>query len=212
MGDQHFLNIEQIIPTKDVQDLMIRIADKSLDEVEGATEEKNRQRVQREFWTEIIRAISRKTGLYQNISPSNQGWISAGSGLSGVGFNLVAGRTFGRAEVYIGRNDGAENTFIYNQLLAQKDAIQTAFGGDLIWEPLEGKQACRIKSEMAGNIFDRDQWPAMIDFMTDAMVRIEKAFREPLAAINRTLSNRERIALEPAPVPAGATVEAAGGS
>ena len=204
------MNVEQIIPTKDVEDLMIGIADKSLDEVEGATEEKNRHRVRREFWTEIIRAISGKTGLYQNISPSSQGWINAGSGVRGVGFNLVATRTSGRAEVYIDRGDGEENTFIYDQLHAQKDAIQAAFGGDLIWEPLEGKRACRIKSEMAGNIFDRDQWPAMIDFMTDAMVRMENAFREPLAAINRKLRTRERIAL--APAPASAPVEVTEGS
>ena len=212
MGDQHFLNIEQIIPTKDVEDFMIGIADKSLDEVEGATEEKNRHRVRREFWTEIIRLISSKTGLYQTISPSSQGWISAGSGVRGVGFNLAATRTYGRAEVYIDRGDGDENKFIYNELHTQKDAIQAAFGGDLVWEPLEGKRACRIKSEIAGNIFDREQWPAMINFMTDAMVRMENAFREPLAAINRKLRNRERIALAPAPVPAGATVEAAEGS
>src|SRR5271169_861046 len=129
---------------------MIGIADKSLDEVEGATEEKNRHRVRREFWTEIIRAISGKTGLYQNISPSTQGWISAGSGVRGVGFNLVASRTYARAEVYIDRGDGEENMFIHNQLLAQKGVIEAVFGGDLTWEPLEGKRACRIKSEMAG--------------------------------------------------------------
>jgi hypothetical protein len=210
MGDQQFLNIEQIIPTKDVEDFMIGIADKSLDEVEDATEEKNRHRVRREFWTEIIRAMSGKTGLYQNISPSGQGWISAGCGVRGIGLNLAATRTYGRAEVYIDRGDGEENTFIYNQLLAQKDAIEAAFGGDLTWEPLEGKQACRIKSEMAGNIFDRDQWPAMIEFMTGAMVRMENAFREPLAVINRKLRTRERAALAPAPT--GATVEAAEGS
>jgi hypothetical protein len=99
MGDQHFVNIEQIIPTKDVEDFMIGIADKSLDEVEEATVEKNRHRVRREFRTEIIRAISGKTGLYQNISPSSQSWINAGSGLRGVGLNLGATRTYGRAEV-----------------------------------------------------------------------------------------------------------------
>jgi Domain of unknown function (DUF4268) len=210
MGDQHFLNIEQIIPVKDVEDFLIVLADKSLDEVEGATEENNRQRVRREFWTEIIRAISGKTGLYQNISPSSQGWISAGSGVGGVSFGLVATRTSGRAEVYIYRGDGEENTYIYKQLYAQKDAIEAAFGGDLTWEPLEGKRACRIKSEMAGNILDRDQWPAMIEFMTGAMVRMENAFREPLAAINRKLRTGERAALAPAPT--GATVEAAEGS
>jgi hypothetical protein len=55
-----------------------------------------------------------------------------------------------------------------------------------------------------------DQWPAMIDFMTGAMVRLENALREPLAAINRKLRTRERAAL--APAPAGLTVEAAEGS
>ena len=86
----------------------------------------------------------------------------------------------------------------------------SAFGGDLTWESLEGKRACRIKSETAGNIFDRDQWPAMIGFMTGAMVRMENAFREPLAAINWRLRTRERAALVPALT--GATVEAAEGS
>lgn len=124
MGDQHFLNVEQIIPTKDVEDFMIGIADKSLDEVEGATEEKNRHRVRREFWTEIIRALAGKTNLFQNISPGVHGWIGAGSGVRGVSFNFAAGRSYGRAEVYIDRGDGEENTFVFEQLHSQKDAIE----------------------------------------------------------------------------------------
>ena len=207
MGDQHFLNIEQIIPTKDVEEFMIGIADKSLDEVEGAAEEKNRHRVRREFWTEVLRAMAGKTALFQNISPGVQGWISAGSGVRGVAFNFAAGRAYGRAEVYIDRGDGEENTFIYDQLHAQKEAIQATFGGELAWEPLEGKRACRIKSEMAGNIFDHDQWPALIDFMTDAMVKMENAFREPLAGINPKLRSRERAGV--GPVPAAANAQAA---
>ena len=197
MEDQHVLNIVQILPTKDVEDFMIGIADKSLDEVEGATEEKNRHRIRREFWTEIIRAMADETTLYQNISPSNRGWISAGSGLRGVSFNFSVSRGFGRAEVYIDRHDGEENAFIYDQLHAQKNSIEATFGGELVWEPLEGRQACRIKSETEGNIFDHDQWPALIDFMTGAMARMENALREPLADISRKLRNRERASLGP---------------
>jgi hypothetical protein len=100
-------------------------------------------------------------------------------------FSLVANRSHARVEIYIDRGDSDENMCIYDQLHAQKDAIEDAFGGDLIWDPLEGKRACRIKSEKAGNVLDRDQWPAMIDFMTGAMVRMEDAFRRPLAEINR---------------------------
>ena len=210
METQHFLNIEQIIPTKDVEDFMIGIADKSLDEVEGATEEKNRQTIRREFWTEVIGAMASKTALFQNVSPSSKGWISAGSGVRGVWFSFVAGRAFGRVEIYIDRGDGEENTFIYDQLHVQKDRIETAFGGELTWQPLEGKRACRIKSEMAGNMFDRDQWPAMIEFMTGAMVRIENAFREPLGAINQKLRTVDKggVALMS---PSLATADAANG-
>jgi hypothetical protein len=60
---------------------------------------------------------------------------------------------------------------------------------------LEGKRACRIKAEMPGNIFDRDQWPTLIEFMTGAMVRMENAFREPLAGINPKLRTRDRAGL-----------------
>ena len=42
MGDQLFLNIEQIIPMKDAEDFMISIADKALDEVEGVIWRMNR--------------------------------------------------------------------------------------------------------------------------------------------------------------------------
>jgi hypothetical protein len=63
---------------------------------------------------------------------------------------------------------------------------------------------------MAANIFDRDQWPAMIDFMTDAMVKMESVFREPLAAINRKLRTKERAG--PAPAPVVTPAEAAGKS
>jgi hypothetical protein len=86
MGEQHFLNIEQIIPTKDVEEFMIGIADKALDEIEGVTEQTNRRKIRREFWTEVIRAMATKTNLFQNISPGSQGWIGAGSGVRGVGF------------------------------------------------------------------------------------------------------------------------------
>ena len=189
MGEQHFLSIEQIIPTKDVEDFMIGIAEKALDEVEGAAEEKNRHKVRREFWGEIIPAINKKTSLFQNISPGVQGWIGAGSGIRGVGYNFVAGKAYGRAELYIdrGSNEEEQNKFIFDTLFEKKAAIESAFGGELTWDWVEGRRACRIKSEALGNIFDRDQWPAMFEYMTDSMIKLERAFKGPLAEISQKL-------------------------
>ena len=192
MGDQHFLNIEQIIPTRDVEEFMISIADKALDEIEGVKQEKNRHKVRREFWTEVIKAIGERTSLFQNISPGTKSWISATSGVRGVTFNFVAGRAYGRAELYIDRSDKEENKSMFDLLYAKKESIETTFGDVLIWERLEDRRACRIKYEKPGNIFDPDQWSTLIKFMTDAMVQMEKAFKGPLADINRQLQNKEK--------------------
>jgi hypothetical protein len=211
MRDEHFLNIEQIIPPQDTEEFMIGIADKARDEVEEASEEKSRHKMRREFWVELLRVMTGKTNLFQNISPGVHGWIGAGSGVRGVSFNFAAGRAYGRAEVYIDRGDGEENKFVFDRLHALKDEIQTTFGGELTWEPLEGKRACRIKSEMAGNIFNREEWPALIGFMASSMERMENAFKGPLVGINRELRARERASQEQASAaPSSESVELVG--
>ena len=131
MGDQHFLNIEQIIPTKDAEEFMIGLADKALDEIEGTTAERNRHKILREFWTKIIKAIATKTGLFQNISPGTKNWIQASSGVRGVAFNFVAGRALCRVELYIDRGDNEENKFIYDRLYLEKQSIEAAFDKSL---------------------------------------------------------------------------------
>ena len=165
--------------------------------LDGATEEKNRHRVRREFWAKLIGVIATKTNRFQNISPGTKSWIQSGSGVRGVGFNFVAGKAYCRVELYISRGDKEENKFIFDQLYAKKQSIETAFGGTLTWERLDDRRACRIKCEMPGNIFDPDQWPTLIGFMIDAMVRMENAFKEPLADINQLLQNRKKASLAP---------------
>lgn len=63
------------------------------------------------------------------------------------------------------------------------------FGGPLVWEPLENKRACRIKSEAPGNVFDKDHWGEMIEFMTDSMVALEKAFKSPIKKVGMKLKH-----------------------
>jgi hypothetical protein len=108
----------------------------------------------------------------------------------GVGFNFSATKTYGRAELYIDRGEREENLFIFDSLLSRRNEIEDAFDGELVWERLDGKQACRIKAEGEGNIFDRARWTDMIDYMTDAMVRLEKAMARPLSELNVQLKTR----------------------
>lgn len=189
MGDELFLNIEQIIPTKDAEDFTIGLADKAKVEVEGIENEARRHPIRRQFWTEVIKAINATSShLYQNISPSKESWISAASGLRGLGLNFSATKDYGRAELYIDRGDKEENETVFDMLFAQKDQIEAEYDGPLIWERLDAKRACRIKSEREGNIFEREMWPDMIDFMVKAMVQLEGVLKPRLQQIKGKLA------------------------
>jgi hypothetical protein len=100
-----------------------------------------------------------------------------------VTYNFVAGKPYGRAEIYIHRGDKEQSDLIFDRLFEQKNAIETAFGGLPVWEMLHDKRANRIKAGVECNLFEPAQWPAMIDFMVNAMVRLEAAFPTPLSTV-----------------------------
>ena len=110
MGNDLFLNVEQIIPTQDAEDFMIGMAEKAQDDIESQAEQKTRHIVRKEFWTKLIPIMNATTSnLYQNISPGIYHWIGAGSGVRGVTFNFVITRSYVQAELYIDRGEKEEN-------------------------------------------------------------------------------------------------------
>ena len=182
-GDQLFLTMDQIIPTKEAEEYMIGIAEKTQDDIANKTELKSRHIIRKKFWAEILQTMNSKNKLFQNISPSKYHWIGAGSGVSGISFNLVASKKYGRAELYIDKGNKEENKGIYDALYKLKDGIEKTFGGELVWERLDTKRASRIKVEIPGNVFINEDWPEMIEFMTDKMMMLEKAVRPKLLKV-----------------------------
>jgi hypothetical protein len=57
-----------------------------------------------------------------------------------------------RAEVYIDTGDKLRNEAIFDELKAQREAIEAAYGSTLEWEKLEAKRACRIAIYIDGDI------------------------------------------------------------
>lgn len=193
LDDEPFLNVEQIIPTQDTEEYMISMAGKAQDDIDSQAELKNIHVIRKEFWTKLIQRMNTNTQskLYQNISPGIYHWIGAGSGVRGVGLNFTVSKSYGRAELYIDRGDRGENEFIFDELSAHKEQIEKDFGDSLNWERLEGKRACRIKSETAGNVFDKEKWDAMQKFMVDSMLKLDDALKQPLERVSQKLKTRE---------------------
>ena len=184
MGDELFLNIEQIIPTKDAEEYMIGMADKAQDEIDSQIIEKTRHPIRRKFWSILLPRINDKTDLFKNISTTDSSWIGAGAGvMSGIAYCFAATRSYGRAELWIGTNKVEDNKRIFDRLYNMREKIESNFGGELTWERFDDKQGCRIKTQTSGNIFDEEQWNEMIDFMTDGMARLQKAMKPILKSV-----------------------------
>ncbi len=182
--DQIFLDIKQIIPVKEAEEYTIRMAEKAQEEQSTQDELKGRYQVRMDFWKQHLQKFNTKSNLFSNISPSKDNWLSAGSGLSGVGFNFTISKNYARTEVYMSRSVAEENKFIFDKLFEYKETIEQETG-KLEWERLDDKKACRIKQELSNvNLYERDDWEKMSKYMTESMLKLEPAFKKPLAKIN----------------------------
>lgn len=158
-------------------------------EIVGDEKKENaaRHKLRYDFWESLLEKSKQKTNLHSNISPSMANWIAAGSGMRGLAFNYVVTYKHGQVELYIdrGRESDDENKRIFDELHAQKAEIEKDFGGKLRWERLDDRRASRISKriEMAG-LSDSEKRPKLQDEMIDAMIRLEKALKKHIKALN----------------------------
>ena len=183
-----FLNVEQIIPTPEASDFMIGMMAKEAEEKSASNEQKSRHTLRLAFWELTLEAFGRSNcSLFNNISPAKDHWLNAGSGISGMGYQLI----FGKNEVRVGlsmQSSRAEaNRFLFDRLQAMKSQIETAFGNDLVWLPLPDKIACRIQFEKPVDGYNKANWPEMIEWLVEHMTRLEKALSGPLDNVRQAL-------------------------
>lgn len=86
-----------------------------------------------------------------------------------------------RVELYIdrGKDGEQENEHIFDQLHANRQAIDESFGEALIWERLDDRRACRIQytRQEGGYRSAEEQWPQIQDKTIHDMDRLEKALQ-----------------------------------
>lgn len=181
LGVQLLINIDQIIPTPEAKELMIGINAKEAEEKTTEVVVKNRHTVRREYWEKALEAFQKsQCNLYDNISPSKDHWLSAGSGLSGCPYNLIFNKTELRVELWISRSATEENKFIFDFLLGLKDDIETSFGDALEWMRLDEKKSCRIQYSCAADGFNKDTWKESVAWHLEHMRMLEQALKKPL--------------------------------
>ena len=139
-----------------------------------------------DFWTELLEKARNKTNLHSNISPSKDNWIMAGAGKSGMGwlYSIIMDEALVELFIDRGADRKEEPDEIYEKLLNDREGIEKRFGEALIWDRVEGRRVCRIKSICKiGGLKNEDSWDQIQEDLIDRMVRLEGALREPLSKI-----------------------------
>ncbi len=190
-GQEILVDLQQIIPTPEAADYMIGMADKE-------TEEKSSQRTQtlrddkrHAFWTKMLEELrAREVSRYEGISPSRKYWLGSSTGMSGCGYNLIFGSKLARVELYLGRSRPDENKWLFDQLYREKQEIECRFEAELDWQRLDDKKASKICLQHSFDGFDEENWPEMIDWLCEHIVKLVKAFSGPLDRLNREMLSR----------------------
>lgn len=138
------------------------------------------------FWKQLLEKAKIKTTLHANVSPSKDNWSAAGAGKSGLGWSYVITMNKGSVELFIDRGPDKkdETDTIYEKIYSDREKIEDRFGEPLVWDKVEGRRVCRIKSicEMGG-LKNEDLWDKIQEDLIDRMIRLEKALKPTLQTI-----------------------------
>lgn len=192
MDSQLFISVEQIIPTPEAKEMMIGMSEKEADEKSTEAELKSRHKIRLDFWEDALEAMKNsQCDLFNNISAGKDHWVSAGSGLRSCPYTLIFGLKEARVQIEMMRPSTGENKFIFDFLHARKDIIENSFSDKLNWLRLDQKKASRIQYQKDFDGYSRDNWPEIIDWLVDNMIKLEKAFKQPLQEAGVELKKEE---------------------
>lgn len=170
MGEELFLQVEQIIPLPETQEFMIDAKEKEKEKrgKSKAVEESEARLIK--FWTALKEELdNHNVDFLNNVSTRpyyNIGFFK-GPGM----FNFCVGRDSFRVELYF-RNDSDKK--IINAMIQNRELIISNFGKEITFERLENKKASRIRYDLSNKDFgkkfrDESSWAELIQWYHQSM-------------------------------------------
>jgi hypothetical protein len=182
VGEQLLVDVSQIVPLPEATEYEVKVRAKA-DETRKIRSA--RQELLRRFWAQLIERSRPRTMLYANRSPTTDQWLTCGLGRTGVYLNINLTTDQAHVDCYINfGSDAARSETAFNALLAQREAIEAAFGVPLDRRPMPGRLGCRIVSTVEGGWHIPEQtWPDLQDRLLDAAIKMEAVLRDPVRVL-----------------------------
>ncbi|TPK99034.1 MULTISPECIES: DUF4268 domain-containing protein [unclassified Mesorhizobium] len=177
------IDIQQLIPLPETASYQTQIGVKKLAERKSQGE---RHELRYKFWQQMLDYAKQRTPLHAARKATREGWVSGGIGRNGFSLQYTVRREDTQVSLWISLGSGMreKNKAAFHQLLKQRAEIEGDFGAGLDWQELPESDGCLIRHVMPGGYKSpTDQWPEINERMTDAMIRLDKALRARVAAL-----------------------------
>jgi len=158
--------------------------DSGLDEISG------KRASYQEFFQQLIDELRERHRFTNAKAGQPQNWYSFSAGTRGFSFGMSFAQTGElRAELYVDLGDRGTNEAVFDRLFSEKAALESAFGGDLRWERLDGRRACRIAAYTTGSIEDpAEQREQHRRWSVEQLLRFKRVFGPRLPELARLYS------------------------
>lgn len=175
-GEDLFLDISQIIPTPEVADYMIQLAEKSASEDQAAGAEALRHRRRRAYWDMLLKVASeRGIEMLARKSSTKDNWINAACGISGVQYSMIATEKEARVQFEFVSSEQGLNKAMFDHIHKHADAFEGAMRETVLWRRMEEAKSSRIAVATEVNFLDPETWPEIIEWHLTRLLEIEAA-------------------------------------
>lgn len=174
MGEDMFLQIEQIIPLPETTEFMIDAKEKEKEEksISKTVEESEARLIK--FWGLLKNELNKNNvDFLDRVSAKSS--YSMGFWKGSGKFAFCIGKNTFRVELYFSNDP---DKVLIDTMAKYKEEIDKKHNGTIVWERLENKKASRIKYEMPqvqvnkleGKFTDEHYWQELIAWYKEAMV------------------------------------------
>lgn len=183
-----------ILYQADPTDLVFYLKDR---EREQKTEN-NRFELRKRYWSyalPVIQEQSAHLGIFNNCNPVSSNTESGFFGISGFCINCIANFNAARVELYLGKQDAAQNKAAFDLLMKHKVEIEQKLGVSLTWDRADKGKSSIVSYHLYDvSLSNETDWPRMAQFHAEWSTKICDAVLPYLKSQNHIDTRLDEIA------------------
>lgn len=128
----------------------------------------------------MLQVLNEKTGVFRNISPTQDNWITGSTGYSGFSYTIIIRKQSASLQLVVKTGGDTElNKMLFDRLYQKKTEIESDFGAALNWRRMDEQISSCIQYDMDTlRLDDRGTWDLGMIEISDKFLLWDQAFKK----------------------------------